>query len=196
MSMTQLQRAQVARALATLERFPEYAHGNALLRRIAGRKASAEIERAKRELITAKSYAKQTALLSADALAYWREVREAIRLGQLAQSTGDRRLEKRVSLQSERLEERFDERVPDVDKPKFLRSDGDEQTWDERWAYVEFRPPLLRREFSIAQIDRNPANTAQRLVLAELLEEGKEPQNADPLRARGLALIRLARRGD
>lgn len=193
MEMTAIQRAQIARALATLERRPEYAHDKALIRRIAGREVMTEIVRKERELTAARTHGKEVAALSVDAQAYWDDVLDAIRLGQLAQSSGDRRLEKRVSLQSERLEERFDERVPDCDKPKFLRSEGDEKTWDERWSFIEFRPPLLRREYLGSGIVEHPANAAQRLVLADLIDQELAKPDVAQAYARAMSLIRIAR---
>lgn len=193
MTMTAIKCAQIKRALATLERKPEYVHDKALIRRIAGKEAVAEIVRKERELRATKTHGMEAASLSPDSRAYWDEVEQAIRLGQLAQASGDRRLEKRVSLMSERLEERFNERVSDCDKTKFQCSQGDEKTWDERWSFIEFRPPLLRQEYVGRGGVKHPMNAAQRVVLEHLLDQQLARQSLQLVRARGKDLIRLAR---
>ncbi len=168
MGLTKLQSAAIENALRTLEQRPDYSHSMALIRRVAGAVAVTAVRQLHKELVDANKAKTHSIRLSADAHAYDLEVRQLIVQGKRAQSSGNRDVELRVSRMSERLEESFEERVPNEDRAKFLKSEGDGQTWDDRWNYMEFRPPLLRPEYMGAPF-AHPMNVAQRTVLTELV---------------------------
>jgi hypothetical protein len=198
MILIDLQRAAIENALRTLEKNTSYQHPTAVILRIAGAEALHSIRQLRRELAAENKQYEGPAALSAEAQAYDREVRQLVLLGKRAQHSVNHALEMRVSQMSERLEESFEERVPEEDRPKFLKSEGDDRTWDDRWSYMEFRPPVLKSEFAGRPIE-HPMHAAQRIVLAELASRGMEDREAATVRnaRRQLeSVLKLVRSGE
>lgn len=175
MELTNVQRALLQRAVQTLLDQPEYAHPLKALAELSSRDVTDEIKRRRGMYVSANREVEELgpALLSPEAALYWKEAQRVLAHGNLVLARGSRKMEKSHSRACEALEERFDERVPNSDKPKFVRYDLNRpDLWDDRWhACVDWYFPLLRQDLQTAKVIANPMGQAQLDVLRELLAE-------------------------
>lgn len=173
----------------------EFYHKSSTLKRHFEDKIIEEIGAAEKEAIAYNKAAKKnpsSGMLTPEAASYWRDVQALLKRGEVAQATGNANAEKAISLASEKLKEEFDARVPDHDKPKFKELDAQrhEETWDERWSYIEFPAPLLRSDFASAYTIACPKNHAQRTVLMALAQPPHDDALVASARASGLLLLK------
>ena len=199
MELTDVQRALLQRAIQTLLDQPEYAHSLKVLAETSSRDVTDEIKRRHSMYVSANREVEKLGpnILSPGAALYWKEAQRVLAYGNLVISRGSRKMEKSHSKKCEALEERFDERVPDSDKPKFVRYDLDRpDLWDDRWhACVDWYFPLLRHDLRSAKVVANPMGKAQLDVLHEILAErdvGVDQAEQQRLMERIAALRRIA----
>lgn len=180
--LNDVQRVAIQRALNTLASKPDYHHPAALIARIAGQKAVAEVAKLKSEFVAANKAAKDHggAMLSASAADYWQEAQAALAYGRMVMANPSRGREIALSKKCEDLLAGFDGRVPDSEKGKFVQYvDGDAGSWDDRWhATVDFFFPLLSSSFVTSVPIKNPQSEAQCIVLTGLLDVPSEADRA------------------
>ncbi|WP_156347442.1 MULTISPECIES: hypothetical protein [unclassified Sphingomonas] len=191
--LNDVQRAQVASALKTLEENDGYSHPVATIIRIAGKQVAMQIAQLETDYRNANDAAKEHggAMLSPEAADYWQEAQGVLRYARIALAGNDPkyRKEKALARKCERLEEGFAARVPDCDKPKFVQYDPQSlNTQDERWNWTVDGPfPLLSEHFNGSLPIANPKAEAQRVVLATLVDqdmvEDQRPKNVSRLEA-------------
>lgn len=190
--ITELHRAAARHALIPLNNDHEFHHKADVLRRTFPQSV---LDAIKSEKAEADQYNKDAdeaggAILTPEAGAYWEEVQLLIKRGKAAQARGDKQAEKEISMASERLLEAFDDRVPDHDKPKFIRLDPrrHKDTWDDRWSYIEFPAPLLNENLASAHRIPSTNNYAQRSVLAALGQPQVDEAILTKVREQGVKL--------
>jgi len=190
--ITPLQRAAARQALVPLNNDHEFYHKADVLKRTFPQSVLDDI---KAEIEVAKEFNKNAdeiggAILTPEAGAYWEEVQLLVKRGKAAQARGDKGAESEINKASERLQEAFDERVPDHDKPKFKQLDpqNHKETWDDDWAYIEFPAPLLRDEFASSHRIASPRNYGQRSVLTVLGQPPVSQADEDKAREQGKKL--------
>lgn len=179
MTLNDVERAVIARALDALVKDPAHKHKADLIRRIAGDDAAAQIALLKADFVAANKAAKQGggSLLSASAADYWREAQATLSYGGMVLANPSPGREKVLSRKCENLLASFDGRVPDSEKGKFRPYiDGDPDNWDDRWHNTrDGFFPLLEVGFKGSVPVPNPLGEAQLRVLASLTEpEGQD----------------------
>lgn len=183
-------------AMRPLEADADFHHPAATLRRNFSTETIRAIREAEKEARQFNKDMKEAmlALLSVDAQQYWADTQKLIMRGKMAQADGNQAWVDRVNRDSEGLEETFDERVPDADKPKFKMLDPQRhaETWDPLWAYIEYPAPLLREEFRGRTVIPNVSNHAQLQVLRDIAREDVI-QTAEEQEAARQSAIRLRR---
>lgn len=190
--LTELHRAAARHALIPLQNDHEFFHKADVLKRTFPQSVLDAI-RAEKKM--ADQYNKDAdeaggAILTPEAGAYWEDVQLLIKRGKAAQARGDKKAEKEISLASERLLETFDERVTDHDKPKFVQLDAQrhDETWDDRWSYIEFPAPLLDENLTSAHRIPSTANYAQRSILGTLGQPPVDEAILTKVREQGVKL--------
>lgn len=192
------ERASAIVALRPLEADPGFYHSAGVLRRHFSDEIIAAIKQEEAEAREFNKSIKEAALamLSVDAAQYWADTQKLIARGKAAQAAGNQAWVDRVNRDSERLDETFDERVPDADKPKFKTLDLQRhaETWDPLWEYIEFPAPLLHDQFRGRCGILNVRNHAQVNVLRGVARDDVvlTPEEQDAARASALRLRRLA----
>ena len=174
MILDPIRQATIKDALATLEDVPDYSHKLSLIRTIAGTEVVKEVITRKEEIDAENASAANLLLtLHPESIAYHERVTQLIKENKRAQASGDGGAVDRVRFASEKLCEAFEEMVQEADRDKFVEWTGDDDVaaWDLRWEYLEFRPPIIRREFLTPYVHADPMNRAQQEVLRTLVPD-------------------------
>ena len=185
-------RAAARVCLRALSADGEFAFSAVTLRRSFSASVLNRIRDEEKDARAANKAAKEgaTLMLSGDAGQYVEDTTALIARGKAAQASGDEAWVKRISQQSERLEETFDERVPDGEKKYFKHLDPQRhaETWDDRWSYLEFAVPLLCDDARGGYQIPNVKNYAQKMVLATLTIEEQSAEQLELAGKNSLAL--------
>lgn len=176
MNLDDPRRPQLALALEALAANPNTTIKTAQLKHFLTAAQLSDIERLRADIAAGKKRASPLPTYpdlkrGSEAEAYWKKALRAINAGRLAQNLGSREHERTAAKLSEQAEEHW-EAVEDEHRHLFKQhtSDADGELWDERWAFTEWRFPLLlplpgdRTQFP------NALNYAQRSIIAEALE--------------------------
>jgi len=197
MTINSIERASARVALRTLEAKPDFKFDAPFLKRTFGAGVHSAIKEAEEEAVEYNKSMKELAAsaLTPEAAAYWTDLLVLIARGKKAQEAGDRDAEREIRRAAEALAEDFDVRVPDCDKPKFQHLDPADHdgTWDPRWSYVEYEPPLLREEFCGGYLIPNVKNHAQKLVLAGMAQPPFQRQTGHGRRLAMEEVFRITR---
>lgn len=145
----------------------------ALLRDYIGADAVAEIKALRDDLAEAKKEAKNGLGLSSGAVGYWKQFQKLRRQADIvsARPGADKR-EGEFGRKAEKLRDDFYKLVPEREHGLFLIHDPEknEADWDNRWDYLEHRPPLLKHSASVAFPIDKPMNYAQIHVISRFIE--------------------------
>jgi len=198
MTLNDVERAVIARALDALVKDPAHKHSADLIRRIAGDDAAAQVALLKADFVAANKSAKQDggSLLSASAADYWREAQATLSYGGMVLANPSPGRETVLSRKCENLQASFDGRVPDSEKGKFRPyKDGDPDNWDDRWHNTrDGFFPLLEVGFKGSAPVPNPLGEAQLRVLASLIEPEDQDRSVIVQRLGGI-LHRYSEKG-
>ncbi|WIA55080.1 hypothetical protein N6H05_18870 [Sphingobium sp. WTD-1] len=192
-----LQRAAARVALRALNSDSNFTHDKASLKRTFGADVVKHIE----EEVAAVKEANAIAQshdgpdLTPEAATYWSEVLTLIERGKAVQAKSDREAERILFKECERQVERFDELVSGAERYKFKTYDAQRaaETYDPRWSYLDFDPPLLRDDFCNSYIVPNVRNYAQGIVLAAIAQPEPTQEERAKQAAATLEMFRLFR---
>lgn len=185
MSLTDVERALIERALDRLAQGDEHAHKISLIERIAGKAAADEVRALRKDYKEANDAAKEHggAMLSAEAADYWQEARGVLAYGAMVMANPSRGRELALSRKCEHLLASFEQRVPAIEHGKFRQyRDGDGANWDDRWHNtIDGFFPLLESHYSGSVPISDPMAEAQRTILGGLLSGPSPAANVNRL---------------